>query len=65
MQPAQLSWIVEHPLRIRVADPTPAYAPRELNALKETGERAESAPALEKETDGLPAEILRAGELPT
>jgi type I restriction enzyme M protein len=35
---------VERPLRIKGIDPDRAYTPKEIKALKETGERAEGAP---------------------
>ena len=37
---------VERPLRLRGVDPERAYTPREIKALKESGERDESAPAV-------------------
>src|SRR5712692_7411159 len=35
---------VDRPLRIKVADPNRAYTPKEIKALKETGERDETSP---------------------
>ncbi|MBX7244618.1 MAG: type I restriction-modification system subunit M [Candidatus Sumerlaeaceae bacterium] len=37
---------VERPLRIKGADPDRAYAPKEIKALRESGERDENAPAV-------------------
>jgi type I restriction enzyme M protein len=39
---------VERPLRIKGIDPSRAYSPREIKALKETGEHDEAAPAVIK-----------------
>jgi type I restriction enzyme M protein len=44
------SWkvTVERPLRLKGTDPGRAYSPKEIKALKETGERDEAAPAVIK-----------------
>ena len=39
---------VERPLRLKGLDPGRAYSPKEIKALKETGERDEAAPAVMK-----------------
>src|SRR5207244_2272524 len=39
---------VERPLRLKGVDPNRAYSPKEIRALKETGERDEAAPAVIK-----------------
>jgi type I restriction enzyme M protein len=39
---------VERPLRLKGVDPNRAYSPKEIKALKETGERDEAAPAVIK-----------------
>lgn len=39
---------VDRPLRLRGADPSRVYTPKELKALKETAERADDAPAVVK-----------------
>jgi len=39
---------VERPLRLKGIDPDRAYSPKEIKALKETGERDEAAPAVIK-----------------
>lgn len=52
---------VERPLRIKGIDPTRAYTPKEIKALKETGERDEAAPPVIKKVHkrGTEADPLR------
>ncbi|MHB0970356.1 MAG: type I restriction-modification system subunit M [Thermoanaerobaculia bacterium] len=52
---------VERPLRIKGAEPDRAYTPREIKALRETGERDESAPPVIRKVHkkGAKGEALR------
>jgi type I restriction enzyme M protein len=52
---------VERPLRIKNVDPNRAYAAKDVKALKETGERADDAPAVVRKIHkrGTPADPLK------